>query len=124
MNHVIWVYEYIFAQENRKRGENDNQLFLAEVNAYQGKLADAARLFVQSGNEQIALDMYTDLRMFEKAQELLSSASADTQKSLIRKRADWARSVNEPKTAAEMYVSAGDYEKAVAIMAEHGWIDM
>lgn len=99
-------------------------MFLAEVNAYQGKLPEAAKLFVQSGNEQIAIDMYTDLRMFEKAQELLSSASADTQKTLIRKRADWAKSVNEPKTAAEMYVSAGDYDKAVTIMVDHGWIDM
>lgn len=111
-------------QENRRRGEADNQLFLAEVNAYQGKLTEAAKLFVESGHDQIAVDMYTDLRMFEKAQELLSSASVDTQKTLIRKRADWARSVNEPKTAAEMYISAGDYDKAVNIMVEHGWVDM
>lgn len=111
-------------QEARRRGETDHQVYLAEVNAYQGKLADAARLFQQSGHEQLAMDMYTDLRMFDKAQELLSSASADTQRMLIRKRADWAKSVNELKTAAEMYVSAGDYDKAVTIMAENQWTDM
>lgn len=45
-------------------------------------------------------------------------------KMLITKQADWARNINEPKAAAEMYISAGEYIKAVEIIGDHGWADM
>lgn len=35
--------------------------------SYQGKFHEAARLYKRSGHENLALDMYTDLRMFEYA---------------------------------------------------------
>jgi intraflagellar transport protein 122 len=43
---------------------------------------------------------------------------------LTRKKADWAKSINEPRAAAEMYLSAGETIKAIDIVAENGWIDM
>lgn len=43
---------------------------------------------------------------------------------LITKQADWARNVNEPKAAAEMYISAGEYIKAIEIIGDHEWADM
>lgn len=43
---------------------------------------------------------------------------------LITKQADWAKSSNEPKAAAEMYISAGEFCKAIDIIGEHGWADM
>ena len=43
---------------------------------------------------------------------------------LIRKKADWARNINEPRAAAEMYLSAGDTDKAVQLMADNGWVEM
>ena len=53
-------------------------------------------------------------------------ASGDTadKKMLITKQADWARNINEPKAAAEMYISAGEYIKAIEIIGDHGWADM
>lgn len=57
----------VFVQERKRRGENDNQLFLADVYAYQGKFHEAARLYRRSGQDSRALSMYTDLRMFEYA---------------------------------------------------------
>lgn len=45
-------------------------------------------------------------------------------KQLIKKKADWARNINEPRAAAEMYLSAGETHKAIDIMGENGWIDM
>lgn len=44
-------------------------------------------------------------------------------KTLIRKKAEWAKNVNEPKAAAEMYLSAGDIAKAVDIAVENRWVD-
>lgn len=81
-------------------------------------------MFQSAGEEKRALDMYTDMRMFDKAQQLLAGTTGDTQKQLIRKRADWAQHINEPKLAAEMYISAGDYDKAIQIAARNGWTDM
>ena len=45
-------------------------------------------------------------------------------KSLIRKKAEWAKNSNEPKVAAEMYLSAGDAMKAIDIAVENQWTDM
>lgn len=45
-------------------------------------------------------------------------------KMLITKQADWAKSSNEPKAAAEMYISAGEYVKAIEIIGDHGWAEM
>lgn len=43
---------------------------------------------------------------------------------LLRKRAEWAKSLGEPRAAAEMFLSAGDVDRAINIIAEYGWIDM
>jgi len=42
----------------------------------------------------------------------------------MSKQADWASNLNEPKTAAEMYITAGEYVKAIEIIGENGWADM
>lgn len=62
-------------QERKKRGESDNELFLADVFAYQGKFHEAAKLYKRTGHEQKALSMYTDLRMFEYAKVIAVTSS-------------------------------------------------
>ena len=42
-------------------------VFLGDVYAYQGKFHEAAKLFKKSGQEHKAMNMYTDLRMFDYA---------------------------------------------------------
>ena len=54
-------------QERRKRGENEPQVFLGDVCAYQSKFQEAAKLYKKAGQPSRALNMYTDLRMFEYA---------------------------------------------------------
>jgi len=58
-------------QERKKHGENLNELFLADVYAYQGKFHEAAKLYKKSGRESLALDMYSDLRMFDYAKVIV-----------------------------------------------------
>ncbi|XP_045435161.1 intraflagellar transport protein 122 homolog isoform X4 [Pipistrellus kuhlii] len=111
-------------EERKKQGETNNDLFLADVFAYQGKFHEAAKLYKRSGHENLALDMYTDLRMFEYAKDFLGSGDPKETKMLITKQADWARNINEPKAAVEMYISAGEHVKAIEISGDHGWIDM
>ncbi|XP_040851170.1 intraflagellar transport protein 122 homolog isoform X3 [Ochotona curzoniae] len=111
-------------EERKKRGETNNDLFLADVFSYQGKFHEAAKLYKRSGHENLALDMYTDLRMFEYAKDFLGSGDPKETKMLITKQADWARNINEPKAAVEMYISAGEHVKAIELSGDHGWVDM
>uniref|UniRef100_A0A8C5VP12 Intraflagellar transport protein 122 homolog n=1 Tax=Microcebus murinus TaxID=30608 RepID=A0A8C5VP12_MICMU len=111
-------------EERKKRGETNNDLFLADVFSYQGKFHEAAKLYKRSGHENLALDMYTDLCMFEYAKDFLGSGDPKETKMLITKQADWARNINEPKAAVEMYISAGEHVKAIQISGDHGWVDM
>uniref|UniRef100_A0A3Q3KMC4 Intraflagellar transport protein 122 homolog n=1 Tax=Monopterus albus TaxID=43700 RepID=A0A3Q3KMC4_MONAL len=111
-------------EERKKRGENDNELFLADVYAYQGKFHEAAKLYKRTGHESRALSMYTDLRMFEYAKEFVGVTDPKSSRILMTKQADWAKSSKEPRAAAEMYLSAGEHLKAIDIIGEKGWADM
>lgn len=111
-------------EERKKLGENNNELFLADVYAYQGKFHEAAKLYRKSGHESLALEMYSDLRMFDHAKDFLGSGDPKDTKMLIKKQADWAKNINEPKAAVEMYLSAGEHMKAIEISGDHGWVDM
>ncbi|KAM6345383.1 intraflagellar transport protein 122 homolog isoform 10-T10 [Alca torda] len=111
-------------EERKKHGENNSELFLADVYAYQGKFHEAAKLYKKSGHENLALDMYSDLRMFDYAKDFLGSGDPKDTKMLIKKQADWAKNINEPKAAVEMYLSAGEHMKAIEISGDHGWVDV
>ncbi|KAL1117127.1 hypothetical protein AAG570_004455 [Ranatra chinensis] len=121
LKHIELIAEL---QEREKRGEKNREVFLGDIFAYRGKFKEAARLYQRSNNEQKALSMYTDLRMFDLAQEYLGSSETLDRKALLRKKADWAQNINEPRAAAEMYLSAGDTAKAIEIISKNGWIDM
>merc|ERR1739838_1163322 len=111
-------------EERQRRGETDQDLFLADINAYKSEFNDAARLYRKIGMSQKAVDMYTDLRMFELAKEYVESTNPNEHKQLIAKQASWAKNTNEPREAAKMYLAAGENMKALEIIGEHGWTDM
>uniref|UniRef100_A0A8C3QPV9 Intraflagellar transport protein 122 homolog n=1 Tax=Cyanoderma ruficeps TaxID=181631 RepID=A0A8C3QPV9_9PASS len=111
-------------EDRKKQGENNDDLFLADVYAYQGKFHEAAKLYKRSGHESLALEMYSDLRMFDHAKEFLGSGDPKDTKMLIKKQADWAKDINDPKAAVQMYLSAGEHMKAIEISGDHGWVDM
>ena len=50
----------------------DKNMILGDVYAHQGRFSDAAKLYRKSDNEQKAMEMYTDLRMFDLAQVITS----------------------------------------------------
>lgn len=57
-------------------------------------------------------------------QDFLGSEDSVDRKALLRKKADWACNINEPRAAAEMYLSAGDTLRAIDIIGANGWTDM
>ena len=62
--------------------------------------------------------------MFLLQQEFIGSGDPQDKKLLITKQADWAKNINEPRAAAEMYLSAGEHLKAIEIIGDHNWADM
>lgn len=111
-------------EDRQRRGEVDSDLFLADINAYKSEFNDAAKLYRKIGMSQKAVDMYTDLRMFELAKEYVESTNPNEHKQLIAKQASWAKNTNEPREAAKMYLAAGEDMKALEIIGQHGWTDM
>ncbi|RWS28956.1 intraflagellar transport protein 122-like protein, partial [Leptotrombidium deliense] len=97
--------------------------FLGDIMAYKSCFTEAAKLYKQAGHDDKAVTMYSDLRMFDEAQELIRSGDVQFKKELAVKRADWIHNINEPRAAAEMYLAAGDTTKAIEIIGKHAWID-
>lgn len=51
----------------KNNGENAN-VILGYIKAYQGQFREAACYFQKGGQEQKALEMFTELRMFDQAE--------------------------------------------------------
>lgn len=62
-------------QERVEAGEK-RAVIVGEVLAYRGRYADAARSFHSVGRDERALNLYVDLRMFNKAQVTCQCARA------------------------------------------------
>lgn len=67
----VLVFVLIDLQERKKHGEDKNELFLADIMAYQGKFHEAAKLYKHTGHESKALSMYSDLCMFDYAKVII-----------------------------------------------------
>ncbi|KAF5280569.1 hypothetical protein FQR65_LT00320 [Abscondita terminalis] len=105
-------------QERQDKGENNKDIFVGDIFAYRGKFKEAARLYVKAGHENRAIAMYTDLRKFDLAQDYLGSGD---NVSLVRQKAEWAKSIDEFKAAVEMFLSIGETQAAIEIMGQQGW---
>lgn len=85
----------------------------------------------------MAMEMYSDLRMFEEAKALavaeneLRSEVTDTVtttsikreadvQEIIQRQAEWTEETKDHETAADMYLVAGQPEKALSLLVEHG----
>ena len=100
--------------------------FLGDVFAFKKQFNQASKLYLEAGHNDKAISMYTDLRMFDMAQNLIQSSKNELKfQELAVQKAQWAESMNnEPRLAAEMYLSAGDFEKALQLMDSIGAIDL
>lgn len=124
VRNLPWLQHINDIKERQKRAEVPKEVLQADSLAFAGKFKEAARLYQKSGYSNKALDMYTDLRMFDLAQEFLKEGDTADRKELVRKRAEWACSVHEPRAAAELLLAAGENERAIDIVAEQGWADV
>lgn len=124
IRNLPWLQVIGDLMEKQKRGQLPKEVLQAEICAYSGKHKEAARYFDKCNMPQKALEMYTELRMFDLAQDFIRDGSAEEKKALVRKRAEWAYSVKEPRAAAELLLSVGEHQKAIEIVSEQGWADV
>lgn len=124
VRNLPWLQLIGELREQQQRATVPKEVLLGESCAFAGKFKEAARLFLKCNQTSRALEMYTDLRMFDLAQEYLKDGSEAEKRELVRKRAEWAYSVKEPRAAAELLLSAGEHQKAIDIVAEQGWADV
>ena len=117
----------------RKAPNHDDQIFLGDILAFQGNYAEAARLYVKAGQRKKAIEMFLDLRDWEKAKEIvesLSGAEAEAKdedggvsmSDLLKRQAQWLMEVNDMKAAAEMYWAAKEHGTAITILGDNAWL--
>ncbi|KAL7290018.1 hypothetical protein TKK_0015748 [Trichogramma kaykai] len=121
---LILVEIVLEIEEKLKSGEWGKEACMATAAATMGKFREAAKLYQKAGLQQQAVEMYSDLRMFDIAQEFIACGNNHDKTVLMRRRAEWAKSLGEPRAAAEMFLSAGDTNRAIKIISEYGWVDM
>ena len=73
--------------------------------------------------KQKAVEMFTDLKMFQEAKELVEEEGSGRE-ALMSKQADWARHTNDARSAVAMYVDAGEVDKAIEVAACNKWSDV
>ena len=126
-------YKYLnlitmFQDMKKQSGGNVKQdIFMGYMFAYQSKYSEAAKSFRKAGEESLAMQMFTDLRMFDQAKEYLGSGGGgnETDKSsILLKQAEWAIRNGDSKTAAELYMSAKQYNKAIDLAGKNNWSEM
>ncbi|VDD75566.1 unnamed protein product [Mesocestoides corti] len=113
-------------------------LIEAELACFQGDYKEAAKTFKKANHVERVVGLYTDLRRFTEAKEIMISASGDAEskngecdfyseeatRGLLAKHAEWARATKDHRTAATMFIEAGNYGAAIELAAEHGWVDV
>ncbi|KAI5701907.1 hypothetical protein M8J75_014586 [Diaphorina citri] len=91
-----------------KNDEREQYLLLGDLLALDNKFKKAAKLYVKGEQPH-------------RAEYLGAESKNVDQKLLLKKKAEWAEHINEPKTAADMYLSAGEIVKVIEIYAQQGW---
>ncbi|CDW52620.1 intraflagellar transport protein 122 [Trichuris trichiura] len=113
-------YRYLNLIE-RVEALSDRNVALAQVMACTGDIDSAAELFCSHDYVEMAVEMYLDLQMFEKANLLMESLGPAASRNLMRKQALLAYHSNDLERSCDLYVAAQEYEKAVELMTSQHW---
>lgn len=108
-------------RQARGPAAGDDSLLLGDILAFQGKYHEAAKHFVKSGQESKAIEMFCDMKMWAEAKKVCSNE--EHIKELIRRQARWAEESQDYSEAAQFYLAAGDFAKAIRMMGEAGAVE-
>ena len=91
------------------------------LSVLQGRYDDASSLFGKAKANERIIEMWTDLRQFDKATKWAQSSGRGSAAvdALRMQQAQWNEEVRDFKSAAEMYLDSGQGERAVALLASN-----
>jgi len=110
----------------RKCNNSNDQVFLGDILAYQGKFKEAAKVYCAANQRRKAIEMFLDLRNWEMAKKLVEEMH-ETERDgddmvnmtdLLQRQAKWLLNLKETKAAAEVFWAAGDFMTAISIMGD------
>lgn len=114
--------------ENAKRQDQSltNEHFMGDIYAYQGRFAEAAKIYSKTDQVPKAVEMFSDLRKWDEASAFATkhegAAAGINVEELIRKQATYSEA-NDPRAAAEMYLACGETMKAIRLIGENGFLE-
>eukprot|EP00158_Paraphelidium_tribonemae_P008633 Partr_v1_DN28634_c0_g2_i3_m49606 putative Intraflagellar transport 122 homolog (Chlamydomonas) len=107
-----------------KDGDVKSQdLALAEIQAYQGNYEQAAVLFKRSGHLEKAVQMFTDLQMWDLATKYTGEQESAEKTDVLKKKARTQQDKMDLLSAAETYIEIKDYQQAIALYAQNKSFD-
>ena len=114
-----------FVERAARRGEAETGALRGEALAYQGLFQEAAKAFAKAGKVEKAMEMFSDLRQFDEAKAWAEEHAAGAGgagdgavREFAHRQAEWAEEVSDYAAAAEMYVQAKQWDKAVALLGQ------
>ncbi|KAJ3110764.1 hypothetical protein HDU96_006285 [Phlyctochytrium bullatum] len=103
----------------KAEGKVDMDFFLGLILAYGGKYHEAAKVFRRCGNQQKAIEMYTDLNMWEYATQIAEETNGD-RALILKRKAQTQADRNDLLSAAATYIEVGDYLQAINLLGPLG----
>ncbi len=103
-----------------KGGKTSPPSLLAEVEAYGGRFVEASRAHLAGGTVDRAVEMLTDLRLWEQARTFAEESGRVDVSLLLMKQAAWCEEAGDAKAAATIYAGLGQATKAVALLSSKG----
>ena len=108
----------------------DEAVFVADIAAFQGQFADAARAYLKAGLRRRAIEMFLDLRDWQKAKEAIEQAALDSADAagddgftildLLKRQANWLLETGDNVGAAELFWASRDFGTSIAVLAQFG----
>eukprot|EP01147_Barroeca_monosierra_P010401 gene10401-2532_t len=110
-------------QEKQQMGaREESDVYRAQIYSYQGHFEEAAKLFTRCGRQRLAMEMYCDLRQFDRAKKYLDSSNAEDVQFFMKKQAEWSKAANDPLLAIDILNAAGEEIASINMMGENGMI--
>ncbi|EGD82626.1 hypothetical protein PTSG_11988 [Salpingoeca rosetta] len=110
-------------QERERMGMGDDpDVYRAQIYAYQGRFEEAAKLYARAGQPRLAMEMYCDLRQFDRAKKYVDSSNAEDVQAFMKKQAEWSKTANDPLLAIDILNAAGEEIASINMMGENGMV--
>ncbi|KNC48011.1 Ift122 protein [Thecamonas trahens ATCC 50062] len=95
----------------------DDSVLMAHILAFQGKIAQAGKLYQRANKPQLALDMYVDLGELDEAEQVAAKYGIPMEQ-LMKKREASVVGSGDWRALVELYHSSGQHDKVVSTIAE------